>query len=192
MEGAWEAMSRIIVQQENERQLDTIRARVIEWSNWRQGRRIARGMQTEGSEECRNCWNGAERAKMCEGSGIEVWRLGSNISAWVMSAKMEWVLRNVTQGQPPGHYCCPQSWLHWHHSCAHRVHPNLPCQPPWHHLAALLLQPDKSLQVMQMHAHGCGCPFTGSGWAVWVKLIVRVLSRIHVVPLAIVECTPFT
>ena len=30
MEGAWEAMSRIIVQQENERQLDTIRVRVIE------------------------------------------------------------------------------------------------------------------------------------------------------------------
>ena len=33
MEGAWEAMSQIIVQQEDERQLDTIRARVIEQSN---------------------------------------------------------------------------------------------------------------------------------------------------------------
>ena len=30
MEGAWEAMPQIIVQQENERQLDTIRVRVIE------------------------------------------------------------------------------------------------------------------------------------------------------------------
>ena len=37
MEGAWEAMSRIIVQQEDGRQLDTIRVRVIEKSNWRQG-----------------------------------------------------------------------------------------------------------------------------------------------------------
>ena len=63
-EGAWEAMSRIIVQQENKRQLDTIRVRVIERSNWRQGRRIARGMWTEGSEECRNFRNGAERVKM--------------------------------------------------------------------------------------------------------------------------------
>ena len=31
------AMSRIMVQQENERQLDTIRARVMERSVWRQG-----------------------------------------------------------------------------------------------------------------------------------------------------------
>ena len=30
MEGAWEAMSWIIIQQENERQLDTIRVGVIE------------------------------------------------------------------------------------------------------------------------------------------------------------------
>ena len=42
MEGAWEAMSQIIIQQEDERQLDTIRARVIEQSNWRQGWRKAR------------------------------------------------------------------------------------------------------------------------------------------------------
>ena len=28
-------------------------------------------------------------AKMCEGVGIELLRLGSNISAWIMSAKME-------------------------------------------------------------------------------------------------------
>ena len=59
-EGAWEAMSRIIIQQESERQLDTIRARVIEQSNWRQGRRIACGMQTKGSEEYQNCRNGVE------------------------------------------------------------------------------------------------------------------------------------
>ena len=82
-------MSRIIVQQENERQLDTIRVRVIEQSNWRQGRRLACGTWTEGSEEYRNRWNGAERAKMCEVSGIELLRLGSNISAQIMSAKME-------------------------------------------------------------------------------------------------------
>ena len=30
MEGAWEAMSWIIIQEESERQLDTIRVRVIE------------------------------------------------------------------------------------------------------------------------------------------------------------------
>ena len=88
-EGAWEAMSRIIVQQENKRQLDTIRARVIEQSNWRQGRRIACGTRTEGSEECRNHQNGVERVKMCKVSGIELLRLGSNISAQIMSAKME-------------------------------------------------------------------------------------------------------
>ena len=43
-------MSRIIVQQENERQLDTIRARVIERSIWRQGRGIVRGKRSDGSE----------------------------------------------------------------------------------------------------------------------------------------------
>ena len=82
-------MSRIIVQQENERQLDTIRARVIEQSNWRQGQRIACGTWPKGSEEHRNCWNGMEHAKMCEVVGIELLRSGSNISAWIMSAKME-------------------------------------------------------------------------------------------------------
>ena len=46
MEGAWEAMSWIIIQQENERQLDTIRVGVIERSIWKQGRRIACGTQT--------------------------------------------------------------------------------------------------------------------------------------------------
>ena len=89
MEGAWEAMSRIIIQQESETQLDTIRVRVIERSNWRQGQRIAHGTQTKGSKECQNRWNGAECAKMCEVSGIKLRRLGSNISAQIMSAKME-------------------------------------------------------------------------------------------------------
>ena len=85
-EGTREATSRIIIQQEDERRLDKIRARVIERSNWRQDRRIARGTWTEGSEECRNRWNGTERAKMREVSGIELLRLGLNISAQIMSA----------------------------------------------------------------------------------------------------------
>ena len=46
-EGAWEAMSQIIIQQENKRQLDTIRARVMERSIWKQGRGIARGMRKD-------------------------------------------------------------------------------------------------------------------------------------------------
>ena len=50
MEGAWEAMSRIIIQQGNERQLDTIRARVMEQSIWRQGRGIAHRMRSDSSE----------------------------------------------------------------------------------------------------------------------------------------------
>ena len=37
--------------------------------------------------ECRNHRNGAEHAKMCEVSGIALLRLGSNISAQIMSAK---------------------------------------------------------------------------------------------------------
>ena len=82
-------MSRIIVQQENERQFDTIRARVIEQSNWRQGRRIACGTWTKGSEEYWNRQNGAECVKMCEVLEIKLLKLGSNISAWIMSAKME-------------------------------------------------------------------------------------------------------
>ena len=89
MEGAWEAMSWIIVQQENERQLDTIRKRVIERSNWRQGRRIAHGTWTKGSENVGIAGMAQKRAEMCEVSEIELLRLGLNISAWIMSAKME-------------------------------------------------------------------------------------------------------
>ena len=89
MEGAWEAMSWIIIQQESERQLDTIRVRVIERSNWRQGQRIACGMWTEGSENVGIAGSAQKHAKMCKESGIELLRLGSNISAWIMSAKMK-------------------------------------------------------------------------------------------------------
>ena len=39
--------------------------------------------------KCRNHQNGAERAKRCKVSGIKLLRLGSDISAWIMSAKME-------------------------------------------------------------------------------------------------------
>ena len=89
MEGAWEAMSQIIIQQENETQLDTIRARVIERSNWRQGQRIARETRTEGSENVGIAGSAWKCTKMCEESGIELLRLGLNISAQIMSAKME-------------------------------------------------------------------------------------------------------
>ena len=37
-----------------------------------------------------------KHAKMYEGAGIELLRLGLNISAQIMSAKMERVLQNVT------------------------------------------------------------------------------------------------
>ena len=67
MEGAWEAMSWIIIQQEGVRQLDTIRARVIEQSNWRQDWRKVHGTWTKGSGECRNRWKCTET---CE----DVWR----------------------------------------------------------------------------------------------------------------------
>ena len=44
----------------------------------------------------RECWNHPEMrgnawkcVKLCEGLGIELLSLGSNISAWIMSAKLE-------------------------------------------------------------------------------------------------------
>ena len=73
MEGAWEAMSRILIQQEDERQLDTIRARVIEQSIWRQGRRIAHGMQTKGSRECQN-------RRKCTEVREDVQRVGNQVA----------------------------------------------------------------------------------------------------------------
>ena len=88
-EGAWEAMSQIIVQQENKRQLDTIRARVIERSNWRQGQRIVHRMWTEGSKNVGIARMARKHVEMCEVSGIKLLRLGSHISAQIMSANME-------------------------------------------------------------------------------------------------------
>ena len=79
MEGAREAMSQIIIQQEDERQLDTIRARVIEWSSWRQGQRKACRMQTEGSREC---WN----HQKCTEVHKDVQRSGN----WVAEVRFEY------------------------------------------------------------------------------------------------------
>ena len=49
------------------------------------------------------CWNHPEMrgnarkcAKSCKGLGIELLTSGSNISAWIISAKLEWVLQNIT------------------------------------------------------------------------------------------------
>ena len=82
-------LCRIIVQQENERQLDTIRVRALERNIRRQGRKDSTWNAVRRFRKCRNHRNGAERAKMCEVSGIALLRLGSNISAQIMSAKME-------------------------------------------------------------------------------------------------------
>ena len=73
MEGAWEAMSRIIIQQENETQLDTIRARVIEQSIWKQGQRIVHGTWTEGSKEC---WKHRKCTEACK----DVQRVGNQFA----------------------------------------------------------------------------------------------------------------
>ena len=73
MEGAREAMPQIIIQQEDERQIDTIRARVIEQSNWRQGQRKACGTQTKGLGECRNHRKCVEACK-------DVWRVGNRVA----------------------------------------------------------------------------------------------------------------
>ena len=54
---------------------------------WEQGQRIACGMQTEGSKNVRITRSAQKCMKTCEESGIELLRLGSNISAWIMSAK---------------------------------------------------------------------------------------------------------
>ena len=40
--------------------------------------------------------------ELCEGSGFELLRLGSDISARILSAKMERVLRNITIFPPQG------------------------------------------------------------------------------------------
>ena len=77
-EGAWEAMSQIMIQQENERQLDTIRARVIEQSNWRQGRRKAHRtcVMDRRFRECRNCWKCMQACKDVQRVGNQVAEVG--------------------------------------------------------------------------------------------------------------------
>ena len=93
MEGAWEAMSWIIVQQENERQLDTIRARVMERSIWRQGRGIVRGTQSDGSKNVgiiQKCVEMRGSVRSCvKGGKSSLLSSGPNISARIMSAKLE-------------------------------------------------------------------------------------------------------
>ena len=74
-EGAREAMSWIIIQQDK-RQLDTIRARVIEWGNWRQGWRKVHVMQTEGFGECQNRWKCMEVCKEVPRSRNQVAEVG--------------------------------------------------------------------------------------------------------------------
>ena len=76
MEGARDAMSWIIIQQEDMRQLDTIRAKVIEQSIGRQGQRKACGVQTEGSREYRNCRKCTEACKDVRRSGNRVAEVG--------------------------------------------------------------------------------------------------------------------
>ena len=93
MEGAWEAMSRIIVQQANERQLDTIRARVMERSIWRQGRGIVCRTRSDGSENVRivrKCAEMRRSVRSCaKGGESSLLSSGSNISTQIMSAKLE-------------------------------------------------------------------------------------------------------
>ena len=83
----------------NERQLDTIRARVMEQSIWRQGRNIVCRMWSEGSVNFGIVRNYAECVEVCEvvrrvGNrvaeyGFELLSTGSSISAQIMSAKLE-------------------------------------------------------------------------------------------------------
>ena len=96
MEGAWEAMSQIIIQQEDERQLDTIRVRVIEWSNWRQGWRKACKMWTKGSRECWNHQKCVEAHEDVQKSRNQVAEVGFEYFCLDYVSKMEWVLWNVT------------------------------------------------------------------------------------------------
>ena len=75
-EGASGAVSWIIVQQENERQLDTIRVRAIERNIWRQGRKVVRRMWSEGSVNFTIIRNYAECAEVCE----MVRRIGNRVA----------------------------------------------------------------------------------------------------------------
>ena len=62
----------------NERQLDTIRARVMERSIWRQGRKIVRGMQSEGSINFGIVRNYVERMEVCK----VVQRVGNQVAEY--------------------------------------------------------------------------------------------------------------
>ena len=117
MEGAWGAMSRIIIQQENERQLDTIRARVMERSIWRQGWGIAHGTRSDGSENVgiiRKCAEacGSVRSrvkgwKSCEGLEI-AWRVGNRVKGWKSREGLEIAWRVGNQVAEFGfEYFCP-------------------------------------------------------------------------------------
>ena len=57
--------------------IDTIRARVIERSYWRQGRRIACGAWTKGSENVGIARMVRKRVEMCKVLGIKLLRSGS-------------------------------------------------------------------------------------------------------------------
>ena len=57
----------------NERQLDTIRARVMERSIWRQGQKIVHRMWSKGSISFGIVRNYAEHVEVCKG----VWRVGN-------------------------------------------------------------------------------------------------------------------
>ena len=62
----------------NERQLDTIRARVMERGIWRQGWKIVCGMWSEGSVNFGIIRNYAERAEVCE----VVRRVGNRVAEY--------------------------------------------------------------------------------------------------------------
>ena len=63
------------VQQENGRQLDTIRAGVMEQSIWRQGRRVVRGTRSDDSENVGIVRNARKRAEVC----VVVQNVGSRV-----------------------------------------------------------------------------------------------------------------
>ena len=67
----------------------TIRARVMEGSIWRQGQRIVRGTQSKGSENVGITGGARKHAKLCKGLRNRVAEARFDISAGIMSAKME-------------------------------------------------------------------------------------------------------
>ena len=103
-------MSRIIIQQENERQLDTIRARVIEQSIWKQGQRKVRRSWTIGSKECRN------RQKCVEACG-DVRRVGNRVAEVGLEYFCpDYVSKNGMSVMECNSLCCSASG-HWETDC---------------------------------------------------------------------------